>query len=292
MIKRKKKIILHRLFALIILLVLICGSTLIISRIVSPNKNVDDSNIDSPILDTTIDSNEKDFSNLPDTEIFRKLKSMISQDHRIENILLNYREYPEELLEMLSKNIEMLEFVIDYPEKKGKLYSDNIGEVAKGDIPLLLQWDQRWGYADYGNSSIAVSGCGPTALSMVIDGLTGDNTITPYTVAKFAENNGYYVEGSGSSWSLMTEGAAYFGVTGEEISLSKDTIYSILRSGSPIICSMRPGDFTTTGHFIVLTGIKDGKIQINDPNSKQRSCKLWTYEQIAHQINNLWSFTL
>ena len=243
-------------------------------------------------MDTTIDFNEKDFSNLPDTEIFRKLKSMISQDHRIENILLNYGEYPEELLEMLSKNIEMLEFVIDYPEKKGKLYSDNIGEVTKGDIPLLLQWDQRWGYADYGNSSIAVSGCGPTALSMVIAGLTGDNTITPYTVAKFADNNGYYVEGSGSSWSLMTEGAAYFGVTGEEISLSKDTIYSILRSGSPIICSMRPGDFTTTGHFIVLTGIKDGKIQINDPNSKQRSYKLWMYEQIAHQINNLWSFTL
>ena len=53
MIKRKKKIILHRLFALIILLVLICGSTLIISRIISPDKNVDDSNIDSPILDTT-----------------------------------------------------------------------------------------------------------------------------------------------------------------------------------------------------------------------------------------------
>ena len=46
MIKRKKKIILHRLFALIILLVLICGSTLIISRIISPDKIVDDSNID------------------------------------------------------------------------------------------------------------------------------------------------------------------------------------------------------------------------------------------------------
>lgn len=119
-------------------------------------------------MDTTIDSNEKDFSNLPDTEIFRKIKSMVTQDHRIKDILLSYEEYPEELLEMLSKNIEMLEFVIDYPERKGKLYSDNIGEVTRGDIPLLLQWDQRWGYADYGNSSIAVSGCGPTALSMVI----------------------------------------------------------------------------------------------------------------------------
>lgn len=69
-------------------------------------------------MDTTIDSNEKDFSNLPDTEIFRKIKSMVTQDHRIKDILLSYEEYPEELLEMLSKNIEMLEFVIDYPEKR------------------------------------------------------------------------------------------------------------------------------------------------------------------------------
>ena len=25
---------------------------------------------------------------------------------------------------------------------------------------------------------------------------------------------------------------------------------------------------TTTGHFIVLTGVEDGKIRVNDPNSQ------------------------
>lgn len=89
----------------------------------------------------------------------------------------------------------------------------------------------------------------------------------------------------------MTEGAQHFGVDGEEISLSESEIFSELESGSPIICSMRPGDFTTTGHFIVLTGTDGEKIRVNDPNSKARSAQLWDYETLEYQINNLWAFT-
>ena len=53
---------------------------------------------------------------------------------------------------------------------------------------------------------------------------------------------------------------------------------------------MRPGDFTTTGHFIVITGLKDGKFIIKDPNSKERSNQLWDYQILEHQISNLWAF--
>lgn len=55
---------------------------------------------------------------------------------------------------------------------------------------------------------IGLSGCGPTCLSMVLLALTEDEEATPYEVARFSEENGYYVEGSGTAWSLMTEGAA------------------------------------------------------------------------------------
>lgn len=55
---------------------------------------------------------------------------------------------------------------------------------------------------------------------------------------------------------------------------------------------MRPGDFTTTGHFIVLTGAEDGRIRVNDPNSRKRSEKLWDYDRLEYQINNLWVFTV
>ena len=68
----------------------------------------------------------------------------------------------------------------------------------------------------------------------------------------------------------MTEGSEHFGIQGSELVLDQSIIFSELEKGHPIICSMCPGDFTTTGHFIVLAGTKYGKIQVNDPNSKKQ----------------------
>ena len=223
--------------------------------------------------------------------IEERLQKMSNYDLRIKDIVENKSQYPEELLELLTTNIETIEFVFDYPEKKDNLPATIVEEAKSGEIPLLLQWDERWGYQNYGDGMLAVNGCGPTALSMVIVGLTGNKQATPYQVAQYAEQNGYYVEGVGSSWSMMTDIGSHFGIQEREISLDKDNIQTELESGHPIICAMRPGDFTTTGHFIVLTGMKDGKICVHDPNSKKRSEKLWDYETLEGQINNLWSFT-
>ena len=208
---------------------------------------------------------------------------------KINAILKETDTYPEELLDMLSRNPDMLDFVEGYPEKKGQVFADTIGHVKKGEFPLLLQWDERWGYGNYGNNCIAVNGCAPTVISMVVAGLTGDNSITPYTVAQFADENGYYVPGSGSSWSLISEGIGQFGLSSSELPVSKDSVLGALDSGMPVICSMRPGDFTTTGHFIVLVGTENGQIRVHDPNSQERSRQLWDYETLEHQINNLWA---
>lgn len=89
----------------------------------------------------------------------------------------------------------------------------------------------------------------------------------------------------------MSDGVADFHITGKEISLDETVIANILEKKQPIICSLRPGDFTTTGHFIVLTAYKDGKLQVHDPNSPYRSSKLWDYSQLQSQIKNLWAFS-
>ena len=220
-----------------------------------------------------------------------KVKNGVSREDKakIEAIQKNADQYPEELLELLDHNKETVDFVYNYSEKKDSKPADSIGKVTKGEIPELLQWDERWGYAKYSDNMIAINGCGPTAISMVAAGLTGNSSITPYKVAKYAAKNGYYVEGTGTSWSLMTEGCEHFGIQSRELVLDQNIIFAELEKGHPVICSMRPGDFTTTGHFIVLTGIKDGKIQVNDPNSRKRS-KLWDYDTLEGQINNLWVF--
>ena len=232
---------------------------------------------------------EESIFNSNDNNIVLKLSQLSKEDSRVNNIIENYNKYPKEILEMLSGNIETIDFVLDYPEKKGQIYDGNIEEVKKGEYPLLLQWDKRWGYAPYGNSVIGANGCACAALSMVVVGLTGNNKITPYTIAKYSEKNGYY-ENVGTSWQLMTEGSKAFGVKGEEIPLSQSIICNSLKNGNQIICSMRKGDFTTKGHFIVLVGIEDGKIRVNDPNSIKKSNILWDYNVLKTQIKNLWSF--
>lgn len=242
-------------------------------------------------IDKILNNNNTINENIITTEDTKDiLKEMAKSDSRINKILENYNKYPEVLLEMLSRNSDMTDYVINYLDKKGAVITDNVGKVKKGEFPLLLQYDTRWGYGVYGDSVIAISGCGPTVISMVIAGLTGDNSITPYDVAKYSEKNGYYDPLAGTSWSLFTEGVLEYGIKGTTISLSKNIMMNELENGHPIVCSMRKGDFTTTGHIILITGVKDGKFIVNDPNSKERSQKLWNYETLEPQIRNLWSF--
>lgn len=226
----------------------------------------------------------------PSQELLESLEAMASQDVRVREVIDNCESYPTDLLKMLSRNEDMLDFVLGYPENKGLVLADDIGDVEKGTVPLLLQYDPRWGYGAYGSSTVAVSGCGPACLAMVAAGLTGDNSVTPYDVARYANAHGYYVPGAGTAWTLMSKGSAHFGVIGQELPLVESIMERELAEGRPIICSVGPGDFTTTGHFIVLTGVEDGQFTVNDPNSPQRSEMLWDYETLEPQISNLWSF--
>lgn len=222
-------------------------------------------------------------------EPLEKLEELSQKDKRIKTIIENKGSYPEILLMMLSKNTDMTDYVYHYNKYKGNVFSDNLGKVKKGQYPLLLQYDKRWGYGNYGDSVIAISGCGPTSVAMVIAGLTGRNDITPYDIAKYAYENGYYE--NGTSWDFFTKGVIKYGIIGKEIALSESVMVKELKKGHPIICSMRPGDFTTTGHLILITDYKNDKFKINDPNSKERSNKLWSYQTLKTQIKNLWSFT-
>lgn len=200
--------------------------------------------------------------------------------------------YPESLTELLEKNPETEQFVMNYLKNKDKLFEiDLTDEVTKGSIPLFLQWDERWGYETYGSDFLAITGCGPTCLSMVWCGLSGDTRWNPLEVAKMAEKEGYYVAGAGSSWDLMTEGAEQLGLVANSVIYDAEHILKELESGTPIICIMRPGDFTTSGHFIVLTGVdEDGLVTVCDPNSRINSEKSWDVEDLIPQIKNLWGY--
>lgn len=197
--------------------------------------------------------------------------------------------WPAELIELMEENPETEEFVLYYPLKKDLHPEiDLSGSVQTSAVPLLLQWDERWGYDRFAGELMGLSGCGPTCLSMVCLYLLDDPALTPRYVAEFAEEEGYSERGSGSTWTLISEGGEKLGLEVEELPLHESSITRELEAGNPIICVMGAGDFTTTGHFIVLTGYADGFVTVNDPNSVQRSEKAWELKTIMEQMRNLW----
>lgn len=228
-------------------------------------------------------------------EILEVLETQSHSNSKVEYILNNIDEYPNELLKLLSKNPETVDFVYNYPKYNANSNSKNISVkeyYTPGEIPLFLQWDQQWGYDNYGNESIASGGCAPTSLAMVAVALTGDTSINPLSVSEYAYKSGYYVDGVGSKWSLISEGVKHFGLNSEELPLDKSTILSTLKAGNPIILTVGPGTFTSTGHFLVLTGItSDGKITINDPNSELNSLKTWDVDVFLKETKNLWKIS-
>lgn len=164
-------------------------------------------------------------------------------------------------------------------------------EWRKGRVPMLFQTDPAWANEPYAGSDIATSGCGPVCLSMVYIALTGKTDFGPIDMAAFSEKNGFVQDGM-TAWTLMTDGASALGLTSTELPASETSLVEALEKGSPVIASMLPGDFTTVGHFIVITGVDDsGRLYVHDPNSAQRSSMTWDAATILSQCANLWAYS-
>lgn len=230
-----------------------------------------------------------------DAELWEKLLKAAERDERLVVLLENIDIYTYDMIFLAVKNEEARDFIAGYPENTNNNRQPSdislTAEEENAKVPRFLQWDTRWGYENYGGQAIGVTGCGPTCLSMVTIALTGDTSQNPLKVAQYAESNGYYVEGVGSSWDLLRSGVAPLGLSYREISLDEQTMADTLNSGELIICSMLPGDFTSSGHFIVITGYENGAFRVIDPNSVTRSEKLWKYSDISSQIAVIWAYS-
>ena len=230
----------------------------------------------------------------------KDLRILYKEYPQMEEMILHLEEYPDEIIEYFIRIPEAVEWVINYPAYMDKS-EEELTEIAlkpldlseyemHGNIPAYYQWDVNWGYTFYGEGYFAVTGCGPTCLSMVAVGLTGDTTITPKKVADISIETNSYVEGVGTSWNLMTNGAAALGLKSvKNETWTVNALCNKLKEGNPIICSMGEGDFTTQGHFIVLVGVtEDGKILVNDPNSRNNTEKEWEAQTLLNQMKGMW----
>ncbi|MFR5631492.1 MAG: transglycosylase SLT domain-containing protein [Monoglobales bacterium] len=164
-------------------------------------------------------------------------------------------------------------------------------ETAVGCIREVVYYNQGeepWASLDYGGSNIRTSGCGPTALAIVISTLTGEQ-VNPQMTAQYAISKGLYVKGKGTSHAFPMMAARNWGLSVERVRREQmNEVIRELKKGKMAVVICAENTITKGGHFIVLTGVtSDGYITIADPGSRSRTGKLYSPTTIQSYARNL-----
>lgn len=184
-------------------------------------------------------------------------------------------------------------FVRTFPDAYPAESALGTDDPASGEVPRLYQWDQRWGSTVYSSTTFALTGCCPTSLSMVYQGLTGKGDLSPYDMGKRASDGGFETAFDGTDSSFLVSEAASLGLSCEALSVDAGSVRAALEGGAVLVCNVGPGDFTDNGHFFVVTGIDgDGNLRINDPYSAERSNRAWNVDTVLGQTKALWAYRL
>ena len=153
------------------------------------------------------------------------------------------------------------------------------------EVVYFNQLDERYSNMPYGTDDIGGYGCGPTAMSIVVSSLTSE-TVDPIAMARWSYENGYWCSKSGSYHALIPAAAKEWGLNVEGCSaLEGQKIVDALSNGKLVVAIMLKGHFTSSGHFIVLRGVKDGKILVADPASYDRSSMEWDLSIILNEAS-------
>lgn len=164
------------------------------------------------------------------------------------------------------------------------------------------QTDKKWGslkYAVQGEAStIKSAGCGPTAVADVLSA-TVSPYIDPAACAAWALQHGYKAKGGGSYYTYPAAQGAEYGVTvrrlntaniyGSTGSGAHKEALAALQAGNWLIACMGKGLWTSSGHYIVAYGYRDGMVYINDPasSSAARACNSW--DTFRAQVKYYWA---
>lgn len=238
----------------------------------------------------------RQFLTKEDTNAIVKLAK---DDVRIAWICVNYdnKKYAEDgaavqaKLLRLALDPEAVDFVRNFPEMyPQKKQSAGCEAFEEGTVPHLYQWDTRWAFTEYSSTTFALTGCSPTSMAMVYQGLTGKHDKSPYDMGKLAKKKGYMTKYNGTTGGFFTGVAGKLGLNAFNMNISKKAVKDVLDNGGLVITNVGPGDFTQSGHYLVITGIEGNKVTVNDPYSSIRSAKTWDISKVLKQTKALYGF--
>lgn len=174
------------------------------------------------------------------------------------------------------KNIEDL----DSTKKLNNMYYYNQTEQPYRDYP----------YGTGSMGTIMYTGCGPTSMAMVLSTILGEE-VNPIEMANLAISNHNIIGGNGGTdWNFFPAVSSKYGLSCRVTTDNNEAI-NALKNGAYVINSVNSslgGYWTNNGHFIVLAGIKDNMIMVNDPASRDKSNSLHTFNQVFTPSKQMW----
>lgn len=326
--KLNKRKIKNSIFAIlaIVSIVFFIGYILFLSKdIPNSSPNVETTRV------TTQETNVESYSNESEEEIetvseeeleAQRLRELFPKNYNETGTITEFRD-PFENLEVSEQEKtriyailpKLLQSKVDrYPETENTVYQyekyKDIKEIINIDddyeavtryesgykLPYFNQWDVRWAFKEIDDGIFGVSGCGPTVLSSIYVGLTGDTSINPYKMGEMALVAGVYDGKDGSIHTMFTEFVSVLGLKGEYSYPSLEDIKYHIDNDEIVVANVKEngiGDFTTGGHYIIITGYtEDNQLSLYDVNSYVNTNKLWDYQRVLDQTGDIFVLSL
>ena len=180
---------------------------------------------------------------------------------------------------------------------------------GRGEEPQILngsiyysQNDSRWANSKFVQSNgvddgatMADTGCGPTAMSMVISNMKNKPS-SPVDLAKYAQSSGDRDE-TGTNWNFVDKASRQYGLISNKITAPSSThILESVATGNPVLLSGQDdgtglSPYTTAGHYVVAVGLDtNGNVIINDPRGSSYS-RAMSPADLASTTSAAWTFS-
>lgn len=225
-------------------------------------------------------------------DLSKDFKAALDRNEKLSQIAANADKYTDQqLLELALSQPEAIDFVASYPdaEKSAQAYSD---AARKGTAPTLYDWDTRWGAIDYGGHALALTGSGPTCISMAYMGLTGSNDKTPADVAALVTADGLATGDSSMSADAVEKIAGGLGLAAKSYTSSRQTLLDVLDAGTYILAEVRAGSLTDEAHWVlVTTENENGTVLVHDPTSPEATARAWDPATITSACDSFYGLS-
>lgn len=237
------------------------------------------------------------------------LKTLLQNGTRtitqVSTMITAYNKAGGEVLQGLVNRRAAEKELFDKPISSVSTYS-SVSTTIKVVKPIsYLQTDARWknyNYSAKGESkTIGSAGCGVTVAAMVIATLK-DKNVTPITTAEWSMAHGYKALNQGTYYTYFVPQLSEYGITckrlntvnlyGQSSSAAHTEALNALKNGDWVIACMGQGNWTSSGHFILLYQYENGYVYINDPTSTSATRIKNTWNLFAKQVKYLWTVTV